>query len=361
MIKVAALTGSERDPAARFRIRQHIKPLDNLGIEVREYIPRIDKNQFIPKFASNINPEYKKTLRAMMLGAKIGSRIPGIIASQKADMTWLGRELIPGRCTLEPLLKKPLILDVDDAIWLASIWQKSSKVSYGKRVAESIAKIARLTDLVIAGNSYLANWFADYVKDVRIIPTAIDTERFKPGVESSSNKFTVGWTGSSGNFIFLKAIEQPLNQFLNRFADTELLIMAERMPSFQSLPNDQVKYIPWSPAMEVKAVQIMDVGLMPLTNNEFTRGKCSFKMLQYLACEKPVIVSPVGMNAEVLSLAEVGFSAEQESDWYDTLVMLYHDRQLSNKYGKTGRKIIETYFSRKIIARKLGDIFKDLA
>ena len=296
----------------------------------------------------------------MMLGAKLGTRIPGIIGSQNAEITWLGRELIPGRCTLETLLKKPLILDVDDAIWLASIWQKSSKISYGKRVADSIAKIARSTDVVIAGNSYLANWFADYVKDVRIVPTAIDTERFKPTTESSSNKFTIGWTGSAGNFVFLKAIEKPLNQFLNRFADTELLIMADRMPSFQSLPSDRIKYIPWSPAMEVKAVQLMNVGLMPLANNEFTRGKCSFKMLQYLACEKPAIVSPVGMNAEVLNLAEVGLSAEQESDWYDALVMLYRDREMSNKYGKTGRKIIESHFSQKIISRKLGEIFKEL-
>jgi glycosyltransferase involved in cell wall biosynthesis len=106
------------------------------------------------------------------------------------------------------------------------------------------------------------------------------------------------------------------------------LVIADRPPSFSSLPSERVRYIPWSSQTEVTAVQQMDIGLMPLPNNEWTKGKCSFKMLQYMACAIPVIVSPVGMNLEVLELGEVGLSANSTSEWYDALVCLYKNRTL---------------------------------
>ena len=361
MIKVAALTSGQLDPAARFRVRQHIKPLKKLGIQVQEYIPNIDKNQFVPHFAQGM--KYQKPLRAMMLGAKLLSRFPGVLGSWTNQVTWVQRELIPGRCTLEPFLKKPLVFDVDDAIWLASASDYSNQRAYAGRVLCSIQSIARCADIIIAGNHYLADWFADYGAEVRIIPTAIDTERFRPKLTSSeqnSAQFVIGWTGSAGNLSYLQALESSLKEFLNQFSDSELLVIADRHPSFSSLPSEKVRYIPWSPQTEVTAVQQMDIGLMPLPNNEWTKGKCSFKMLQYMACSIPVIVSPVGMNAEVLDLGNIGIAATTESDWYDALVLFYKDRKLSYEYGKQGRIIIEQNFSQKIVMEKLVKVFQDL-
>jgi glycosyltransferase involved in cell wall biosynthesis len=298
----------------------------------------------------------------MTVGIAI-SRIPGALGSWSSQVTWVQRELVPGRCTLEPLLKKPLVFDVDDAIWLASASEHSSQRAYEGRVLSSIQSITKGADIIIAGNHYLADWFADYGAEVRIIPTAIDTERFRPKSTVSENifsQFIMGWSGSAGNLHYLRAIEPSLKQFMNQFLDSELLVIADKPPSFSSLPSERVRYIPWSPKAEVIAVQQMDVGLMPLPNNEWTKGKCSFKMLQYMACCIPVIVSPVGMNLEVLALGEVGVTANSTSEWYDALVFFYKNRTLGLNYGKNGRTVVENNFSQKIISKKLAEVFQEL-
>jgi glycosyltransferase involved in cell wall biosynthesis len=104
----------------------------------------------------------------------------------------------------------------------------------------------------------------------------------------------------------------------------------------------------------------MDIGLMPLPNNEWTKGKCSFKMLQYMACCIPVIVSPVGMNSEVLALGEVGLGANSPSDWYEALVFFYKNRSLGHNFGKNGRQVVEDNFNQKVICQKLAKVFQDL-
>ncbi|MBE9124679.1 MULTISPECIES: glycosyltransferase family 4 protein [unclassified Coleofasciculus] len=364
MIKVAALTSGQLVPSTRFRVRQYINPLQSIGIQVQEYIPNIDKNKLIPDFGKGLASQYQKPLRAMMIGAKLASRIPGILGSWNSQITWIGRELVPGRCLLEPLLKKPLVFDIDDAIWLASASEYSSERLYAKRVSQSISSIAKLAEVVIAGNRYLADWFADYARDIRIIPTAIDTERFHPElteVRQKSTRFVIGWTGSAGNLRYLKTIEAPLREFMNKFAESELLIMADKPPFFKSLPSDRVRYIPWFPATEADVVKQMDVGLMPLPDNEWTKGKCSFKMLQYMACGIPVIVSPVGMNAEVLALGNLGIEAMNNSDWYEALVLFFKNRELADEYGKQGRTVAEKYFSQRVVVEEIAKVFRELS
>ena len=194
----------------------------------------------------------------MMLGAKLISRIPGVAGSWSSQITWVQRELVPGRCTLEPFLKKPLVFDVDDAIWLASASNYFNQRYYAERVLNSIQSIAKCADIIIAGNNYLADWFVNYGAEVRIIPTAIDTERFRPRLASSddnSDKFIIGWTGRVGNLGYLQAIEPAIAQFMNQFLDSELLIITDQPLCFSSLPAERVRFIPCSSQTEVTEVQ----------------------------------------------------------------------------------------------------------
>jgi glycosyltransferase involved in cell wall biosynthesis len=353
MIRVAALTSGKNVPSTRFRIRQHIDPLRMAGIDVREYIPSIVKRAYLLGLSQVESPgHYIRPVGALWETLKLLTRGPGVIGSWKAKVTWLGREFFPGCLTLEPLLKRPYVFDVDDAIWLRRPFGRSA-----------VSKIAKNAAIVLAGNTYLADWFSSHARDVRIVPTAVDTERFMPPPLSNSHvnkRFVIGWTGLSANFKYIYEIETPLQRFLETHEDSELLMVADQPPSFHRIRPERVRYIKWFPGIEAEAVRQMDVGLMPLPNDEWTRGKCSFKMLQYMATSIPVVVSPVGMNTEILSMGTVGFAAVNEVDWYDALDYLYKDRVLANKCGATGRLIAEQHFSRTVVSSNIARIFKEL-
>ena len=351
MITVAALTSGKNVPSSRFRIRQHREPLQRLGINVREYIPLISKYASIQGTSNTAKQTSSHSIFILKKGIKIATRLHGLIGSWKADITWLERELLPGYLTLEPLLKRPFVFDVDDAIWLGKPFGKSAAIHIAKRA-----------DIVIAGNAYIAEWFNHYVKKIQIVPTAIDIDRFAPKIPQDmkpARQFTIGWTGSKSNLKYLNEIEKPLYDFIKTH-NAELLIISDQPPVFTHIPPDKIKFIQWSPDLEVNAVQEMDVGLMPLPSNDWTRGKCSFKMLQYMACALPVIVSPVGMNNDILSLGSVGLSADNMDDWYYGLDYLYNHPDKAYQLGSTGRMIAEIYFGKEIIAAKLAVIFKGL-
>jgi glycosyltransferase involved in cell wall biosynthesis len=333
-IKVVALTGGHKAPAARFRIRQYISRLAQQGIYVREYIPFFHENCGLPS-----------PFKAM-------SQVPGVIGSRKADLTWIGRELVQGYETFELLLKRPRVMDVDDAIWLD--WP------FGKY---AIPHIARRMDAIVAGNSYLADWFGRYNKKVYTVPTAIDTNRYTKRDDSQAaakDKFTIGWTGLAFNYKFLKIIEQPLSQFLQNYPHSELLLIAEKPWQSVKIPQNRIRFVHWSEQVEAAALWEMSVGVMPLPDDEWTKGKCSFKMLQYMAAGLPVIVSPVGMNREVLAKGDIGFAAMSDEQWYESLENLYKNRQLQITMGNTARRIVEQHFSATAIADALAGIFKSL-
>jgi glycosyltransferase involved in cell wall biosynthesis len=137
--------------------------------------------------------------------------------------------------------------------------------------------------------------------------------------------------------------------------------MADQAPRFTKIPEGRVRYFPWSPDAEAPFVRKLDVGIMPLFFNDWCRGKCSFKMLQYMASGLPVVVSPVGMNEEVLGMGQVGFPARNEGDWYDALDTLYKDHDLGHRLGLAGREIVVKHFSRKIVSSRLAEIFHECA
>lgn len=349
MIPVAAVTSGVHLPSTRFRVRQHIEPLRGFGFEVREFCPMVDKYAPIPFFDGRVNRRAILPIYGAWMGVKLATRIPAIIGSYAHHITWLGREFLPGYPTLEGLLKRPLVLDVDDAIWLTTPFGEAA-----------VRRIARLADAVIAGNRYLADWFAPYAKKIHVIPTAVDADRFRPGKDTKRNsgKFCVGWTGSASTLPFLEAIEEPLHRFLSDFPDAELRVMAERPVSFKKIPPDKWLFEPWSPQKEAAFLEGLDVGLMPVPNTKLGKGKCAFKMLLYMSAEVPVIGSPVGMNREVLSLGNCGFTALEASDWYEALAFLYRHEDQAHAMGKTGRRVVLRYFDRFVVTASIADVFR---
>lgn len=330
MIKVTALTAFRDDPCSRFRFRQFIAPLAAHDIEVSEH--------YLP---------LQRYRRQPLASLGMLLRVPGVVASRGADITWFRRELIPERVTLERFTGGRRLFDVDDAIWL------SSSANFSERIVE-------MCDGVTAGNSFLAEHYRPLGKPVWVVPTVLNTDLWKPSPRPGDGKFIVGWLGTKYNLWLLNLIEEPLADFFNEHADARLRIISDGEPEFKHIPKSSIEYIRWSDEGEVAATQAIDVGLMPLEDNDWSRGKCAAKMLCYLSVGVPAIVTPVGVNQDILKLGEVGIGATELNDWFNGLNRLYDDRELGVAMGERGRALVEKDYSVESNVGKLVEIFRIL-
>jgi glycosyltransferase involved in cell wall biosynthesis len=249
--------------------------------------------------------------------------------------------------TWEGILKRPIVFDVDDAIFA------------GPR-GNSANKIAQRAEIIICGNSYLANHFERLGK-VEILPTAVDSERYKPKYVAGCDEIVIGWSGTSGGFEYLYDIEESLSQVLKARPKAVLKIVSDRRPNFKLIPEEQFRYEAWTATSEVQALQRFSIGIMPLADDPWSRGKCSFKMLTYMAVGIPVVVSPVGMNIEILNKGTCGLAASSLNEWVETLINLIDDEGNRRRMGSIGRDILEKYYSRKVIGPRLAEIISSVA
>ncbi len=344
-LQVEALVSGRLAASSRFRVLQHVEQLRREGIDVSARPPRISKYASLPPSWSR-RRALRSGGRLALQGAKLATRLPAVARSWRADVTWLERELLPGHETLERVLHRPVLFDVDDAIWLLSPGHERATRAVARRAA-----------CVVAGNDFLADWFAPVAPAVERVWTAIDTERFVPGPARDA-PFVVGWTGSGSSFRYLRAFAPAVGQFLELVPEARLVVVADAVIDLPGVPVDRVDLVPWSPATEATTIQGFDVGLMPLTGGDWAKGKCAFKMLQYMACAVPAVVSPVGMNSEVLAMADVGLAAASVEEWLEALLSLYHDRDGARSLGRNGRELAERSFSVPVIARQLASTMR---
>jgi glycosyltransferase involved in cell wall biosynthesis len=337
-IRVTALTAGRHDPSRRFRVRQFVAPLARRGIEVAEYHPPFSKYTAAPV----------SQLGFLWTAGKMLARVPGVAAAHFGDITWLQRELIPGRLTLENLAGRKFLFDVDDAVWM------------GQR-GHAIERIVARCRGVVAGNEFLADYFRRRGARVWVVPTSIDTEVWQPAPKRERAEWIVGWSGTASNLKYLYAIEEPLADFLNRNAEARLLVVSDGEPRFAKIPRRSWQFERWSPANEVRQAQRMDAGLMPLAATDWERGKCGCKMLTYMAVATPAVASPVGTSAEIMRAGEVGLAATTGSDWYNALCRLFDDRALAARLGARGRQLVEARYSVARHTATLADIFRQVA
>lgn len=353
-MRIAAITPGRTVPSARFRVRQHIAGLRDFGISVREFYPPIGEEILQLVKPRNVRvrqfpPAYP--VYALLQAQAILSATMATLRTWGYDVTWLQRGLIPGWPTMEVALKRPMVIDVDDAVWQSR--------PFGDCQMKWAAERA---DAVVVCNAYLAEWFQAHCRRVELMPTTVDGERFVPLGVARDGPFVVGWTGTSGNFAYLFKIRDALEEFLGLAPDACLRFVADKDPrELLALPNDRVEFVKWSEENEVAAVQSMSVGLMPLEDDKWAHGKCSFKIIQYMACGVPFVVSPVGMNAEVLRCGSAGFAARGHAEWVEVLLHLYRERDVAKELGQKGRSIFLANYDRHLVTEKLAILFRSLS
>jgi glycosyltransferase involved in cell wall biosynthesis len=231
-----------------------------------------------------------------------------------------------------------LVLDVDDPVWLdATPYAGGHPLAFLKGTRRKIRILARRADVVVAGNSHLAEWLAGYAREVTVIPSAIDTSRSPQRHHGDSDTVALGWIGSPSSFRHLKALRAPLARAAAMAPDIhfELLAMGG---GAMSVPGMRCRSIPWGEEAESVLLERMDIGLMPLADDPWTRGKCAYKAIQYMAAGIPVIADDVGVSAEVIGSGHAGYLVSSSAEWTEAVVSLARDAGTRARLGKRGRE-----------------------
>jgi glycosyltransferase involved in cell wall biosynthesis len=265
------------------------------------------------------------------------------------DIVFIHREVAPlGPPVFEWLIakafRKKIIYDFDDAIWLTDK-TRESLVERMLRWRSKAGLICRWSYRISCGNAYLADYARQFNNGVVVNPTTIDTETLhnpkRYTVERDPSLVIIGWTGSHSTLKYLNGIVPVIQHLEEKFKQVEFLVIADRNPE---LPLRRITFIPWSKENEARDLLKMDIGIMPLPDDKWTRGKCGFKALQYLAVEIPCVASPVGVNTEIIDHGVNGFLANNTEEWLTCMEKLINDVRLRAAMGREGRKKVEALY-----------------
>ena len=237
-----------------------------------------------------------------------------------------------------------MILDFDDSIWLKDVSKGNRKFAFLKRPGKT-SRIIQLADSVIVGNEYLANYSRKFNPRVFVIPTTIDTSYYVPLSDRCIDRkpVCIGWTGSSTTLKHF-ALAIPVFKHLKRkYGESVNFLMIS--DEFYQEEVDGLEKLRWVREREVSDLQKIDIGIMPLPDDDWSKGKCGFKGLQYMALEIPTVMSPVGVNADIVQDGENGFLADGHDEWVEKLSWLIESREMREKLGKAGRKTVVEHYS----------------
>lgn len=232
---------------------------------------------------------------------------------------------------------RKIIYDFDDAVMYSPTTPESNRSSHFRL----FRRTTKLADMVIAGNLYLAEHARRFNPNVEILPTGLDTSNYKLRAKlKNDGKTRLVWIGSSSTLKYLAEIKPALEKIGARFDNVVLRIIAD---DFFDLQNMDVEEFRWSPEKQVADLATSDVGLAPLPNNRFTRGKCGFKILQYAAAGLAVVTSAVGINAEYVCDGVTGFHAVNASQWIDKISELIENAELRRTMGRQGEANVKKF------------------
>jgi glycosyltransferase involved in cell wall biosynthesis len=280
----------------------------------------------------------------------VRARAAAFRGAADADLVLLSRKLFT-RFELALLRRaaRRLVFDFDDAVCFRDSTRGRPKSHVRAR---RFRRTVREADLVTAGNAYLAELARKAgARQVVVAPTAVDTTRYTPGPAASRSAFRVGWIGSRSTRAYLSLVAAPLAEVARRVPECVVAVMADQPP--RELDGLPVEFTPWSEHGEAAFLRSLHAGLMPLPDDPWTRGKCGFKLLQYMACGVPALASPVGVNPDIVAQGAAGRLCRDDAAWVAALSELAADPATAAALGARGRAEAEARWS---VAR-LGPAF----
>lgn len=241
------------------------------------------------------------------------------------------------------LIKKRIIYDFDDAIWLEDPLEQGTFISKLKNKSK-VAYICKWSDKISVGNEFLASYGGSFNKNTMIIPTTIDTENLhNPTLypQKTNSLPIIGWTGTHSTLHYLDQI-MPVIKDIEQTHDLVFMVISNKKPS---IDLKSLQFVPWNKETEIQDLSRIDIGLMPLTEDLWSQGKCGFKALQYMALEIPAIASPVGVNNKIIQHEKNGYLCNNLEDWRHSIIQLIENRKKRIEMGKEGRKTVVNNYS----------------
>jgi glycosyltransferase involved in cell wall biosynthesis len=329
----------DRSPSQRFRFEQYIEFLKQNGFECDfSWLVSPTDDEFLYKHGN-----YFRKFLFLQKSYKI--RNHDLKNAVGYDIIFVQREALMFRSVrFEKAFSKysKLVFDFDDAIWLMDVSEGNKHWKWLKNPAKT-SQIIGLADMVFAGNRYLADYAEQFNHHVRIIPTTIDTlYHRKYASTTTKDKICIGWSGSITTIKHFKMAETFLMKIKEKFGEgVYFKLIGEDTYQNEALGLKGVK---WRAQNEIEELSEFDIGIMPLPHDEWAKGKCGFKGLQYMAMEIPAVMSMVGVNIEIIDDGVNGFLASNDEEWVDKLSQLIESETLRKKLGAEGRKtVLEKY------------------
>jgi glycosyltransferase involved in cell wall biosynthesis len=341
-----------RGASSRIRSYQYLPFLETQGIEVT--VSPLFPDSYLQGLYSEQRIDVRSVLQAYYRRAK------SLLKSGQFDLLWVEYEILPWLPDwveqILALFKIPYLVDYDDAIFHRYDMHPRGVVR--AFLGKKIDRVMRRAVLVIAGNQYLAEraWKSG-ARQVAILPSVVDLDRYSIPEGKARDVFTVGWIGSPTTSAYLNLVAPAVEEFARDRKVRIVLVGSGRSP-INGLP---VEIREWSEETEVKDIKDFDVGIMPLPDDPWSQGKCGYKLVQYMACTVPVVASPVGVNEEMIHAGLNGFLAEGKDDWLGALKTLYNSASLREEMGKAGRALVEEKFSLQVTAPRLLAVLRSAA
>ncbi len=337
--------------SSRLRTLQYEPWLSEAGFEV-EYDALFDD-----AYVSSIYQGKKKSTE---LAKYYAARIFRLIHRRKPSLVWIEYEGFPW----VPWIPEkffypsgvPVVADYDDAVFHR--YDLHSRRAVNWALSEKIDRVMRYSDLVTAGNSYLLERARSAgAKHVEFVPTVVDLNAYQVSIQPNAGKRpTVGWVGTPETWAAFGADLHA--RLINTLHDQNARFKALG-GGLNCCTNGTLDVVPWTEQSEVAEIQSMDIGVMPLSDTPWSRGKCGYKLIQYLACGLPVVASPVGVNANIVEHGVNGFLATTEQEWNEAITTLLRDPDLRHRMGQAGRRKVEERYSLQVWGPRVANLFRN--
>ena len=341
-IRVAFLTRYNRSRASsRVRVYDYIPHLTNLGLECRAYP--------LPQNFSSTFTRLHFLIRALWL-------------AHWADVVVLQKMIL--REEFVNLLKRVnprVIFDFDDAVWTPPDTLSDDPVVQSRYqvIAKRFHHLLRQVRCVVVGSHYLAQYAKQWTSSVYVVPSSVDLEHYPIKPPSDGEHVVFGWIGSPENLLDFNPIRGILKRVFQVLNTRAVLKIVSTQPLY--IDGIPMQFERWQLDQDIVFLHSFDIGLMPLSNTERSRGRCGFKAIQYMAVGLPVVASPVGAAVEIIEHEKTGFLAHTEKEWEEALIRLSVDGNLRMRLGKAGRARVERLYSIQANAPKLAAILQEVA